>query len=73
MNAEELQHIDYLAATRLTEIGYRRYLKQKAKLLGSQPAKEARQAIKQFIDRWEAREMTISHMINCAPMYKALQ
>jgi hypothetical protein len=73
MNAEELQHIDYLAATRLTEIGYRRYLKEKTKLLGSQPAKEARQAIKQFIDRWEARELTIAHMVRCAPLYTKLQ
>lgn len=73
MNSEELQHYDYLAATRLSHVGYRRYLRFKIQALTHQQVQNARNNIREFIEKWEAREYRIAHMINCAPLYKALQ
>lgn len=69
MNAEEVQHYDHMAATRLSEIGYRRYLKAKSTSFTHQQAQVVRTTLKEFIDRWEARELQVSLMVRCAPMY----
>lgn len=69
MTAEEQQHYNWLAATRLSEIGYRRYLKFMRNACKTRPANEVRGMLKEYIDKWEAREYRIAHMINCAPMY----
>lgn len=65
MNAAT-ESLEYLAGVRLSDVGYRRYIK-----MADSGATAAE--LKDFIDRTEARELTLSHMVNCAPMYKALQ
>lgn len=73
MNSEEQQHYAYLAATRLSEIGYRRYLKFAAKAFQTKPANEVRKLLKDCIDSIEAREFKLSLMIRCAPLMNPLQ
>jgi hypothetical protein len=73
MNAEEQQHYNYMAATRLSEIGYRRYLNFMRKCCQTKPANEIRGLIKDFIDKLEARELTLAMLVRCAPVYKPLQ
>lgn len=73
MNAEEQQHYNYLAATRLSEVGYRRYLKFMRKCCQTKPANEVRGMLKEYIDKWEAREYRLSVMINSAPLYTQMQ
>lgn len=62
----EPTNLEYLAAVRLSEIGYQRYIR-----MADSGASESE--LREFIDRSEARELTLSHMVNCAPLYNALQ
>ena len=73
MTSEEVQHYDYMAATRLSEVGYRRYLRAKSAAFTHQQVKVVRKALKEFIDRWDARDMKIAMMVHCAPMRSALE
>lgn len=73
MNAEEQQHYAYLAATRLSEIGYRRYVKFAKHAFKTRPANEVRKMLKEWIDRWEAREHRLAMMVRCAPIYNPIQ
>lgn len=73
MDANELNRMDYLAAVRLSEIGYRRYEKERGRLLKFMKIQDARKALAEFIDRWEARERTLSMMVRVAPMREVLQ
>lgn len=73
MNAEEVQNYMYLAASRLSEIGYHRYMKYQAECIRTQPVQKARKLMMAFLDRLEARELALSVMIKCAPMRNPLQ
>lgn len=73
MNSEEVQHYDYLAATRLSELGYRRYLRAKTNAFTHQQAQVVRATLKNFIARWEARELKLACMVHCAPMLNPIQ
>lgn len=73
MDANELNRMDYLAAVRLSEIGYRRYEKERAKLLQHMKISDARKALENWINAWEARELRLSMMVRCAPMSNPLQ
>jgi hypothetical protein len=67
MNSEQLStNLEYLACVRLSEIGYRRYIRK-----ADSGASEAE--LKDWIDRQEARELTLGMMVRCAPMRTALQ
>lgn len=73
MDAQELQHIDYLAATRLSQIGFYRYKREKNNVMTNQIVKVARQSLHDFIDRTEARELILRRLVTCAPLSAALQ
>lgn len=73
MNAEEVQNYMYLAASRLSEIGYQRYMRFQAECMRTQSASKARELMRAFIDRQESREMALSIMVRCAPMRNPLQ
>lgn len=73
MDANELNRMDYLAAVRLSEIGYRRYEKVRGSLLAGKKVNEARKALAEWIDAWEARELRLSLMVRCAPLNNPLQ
>lgn len=73
MDANELNKIDYLACVRLSDVGYRRYERERAKLLQHMKIPEARKALAEFIDRWESRELRLSMMVRVAPMREVLQ
>lgn len=73
MDANELNRMDYLAAVRLSEIGFRRYEKERARALQNLKISEARKTLAEWIDRWEARERTLSMMVRVAPMREVLR
>lgn len=66
MNTEQNTSLDFLAAVRLSDISYRRYVRMA-------DSGASMRDLREFIDRTEARELTLSMMIRCAPMYSALQ
>lgn len=73
MDANELNRMDYLAAVRLSEIGYQRYERERAKALQHMKVEEARKHLQSWIDAWEARELRLQMMIRTAPMREVLQ
>lgn len=62
----DLSNLEYLAGVRLSELGYRRFMR-----MFDSGAKEPE--LREYIDRAEARELTLSCMVRCAPMRSALQ
>lgn len=72
MTKEELREIDTLAACRLSEIGFKRYMRHRIKCLRHLPMKEARASILSHIESWEARELALAHMIRVAPISSAM-
>lgn len=67
MNTQlEPLELEYLAGVRLSELGYQRYIRLADS--GASPAD-----LKEYIDRSEARELRLSMMVKCAPMYSVLQ
>jgi hypothetical protein len=67
MNAKaEIDELEYLAGVRLSELGYRRYIRFADS--GATPAE-----LKQYIERAEARELTMSMLVRCAPLYNQIQ
>lgn len=73
MDANELNRMDYLAAVRLSDVGYRRYERERAKVLQHMKISEARKALETWINAWEARELRLSLMVRCAPLNNPLQ
>jgi hypothetical protein len=59
-------NLEYLAGVRLSDIGYRRYIR-----MADSGATDAE--LREWIDRQEARELTLGMMVRCANMYKPLQ
>lgn len=67
MNTQpDLSNLEYLAGVRLSELGYQRYIRMASS--GAAP-----ESLREYIDRAEARELTLSCMVRCAPMRSALQ
>lgn len=71
MDANELNKLEYRAAVRLSDVGYKRYqrfMRQVSVASVKDPAK----ALSDFIDAWEARELSLSMRIKVAPLYASM-
>lgn len=62
----ETSDLEFLACVRLSEIGYRRFTR-----MADSGASEA--DLREFIDRSESKELTLSMLVRCAPIYNPIQ